>query len=33
MREMNFAVDGDKQDAADVARNFLAKRQHTPNPA
>jgi osmoprotectant transport system substrate-binding protein len=33
MRQMNFAVDGSKQDAAEVARNFLAKRQHTPSPA
>jgi osmoprotectant transport system substrate-binding protein len=33
MRRMNFAVDGEKHDAADVARNFLTKRQHTPNPA
>jgi glycine betaine/choline ABC-type transport system substrate-binding protein len=27
MRRMNYAVDGNKQDAADVARNFLASRQ------
>ena len=26
MRRMNFAVDGEKQDAADVARNFLRSR-------
>jgi osmoprotectant transport system substrate-binding protein len=31
MRKMNFAVDGSKQDAADVARNFLESRQHSPN--
>lgn len=31
MRNMNFAVDGKKQDAADVARNFLVTRQHSPS--
>jgi len=31
MRRMNFAVDGSKQDAADVARKFLSSRQTTLN--
>jgi osmoprotectant transport system substrate-binding protein len=29
MRQMNYAVDGQKQDAAEVARNFLATRSGT----
>jgi len=27
MRKMNYAVDGEKKDAADVVRNYLAQKK------